>query len=539
MDEPSQPEARTFAAYAAQALIAKKGYRLGTVPEARLLFDHCDAVLTRADGQTLAILCIVDREKNPERRFGLSRQDLEKIGTACLPYTGRAGFRKLPVRISVAEIGREPAAAEDTERLQLLKTAAFSKVQLAAFALAPSVKDIWTNAPLRGRLLANFFDDLMRNPKLSENELAPKPAAVVAERRPLILTYCLLAGLAAVFALEYAFQLGPAGQTGSPDIRTLVALGALDKSAVLQSGEWWRLFTAPPLHGGPAHILLNGVALFFAGAVLENVVGRAWFAAVFALTGVAGTAMSLALNPATLISVGASGAIMGLFAAAFAISYRYPVASPLRTFLQSGSLRVLIPSLIPLFDGLFGQKIDFAAHLGGAIAGAVIGAFLAAVWRKEDALPPFRAAALFAALACLSVSVYGGVRAAEGYRRYDLVSKLIPPAQVPKDFATGKARSAGLAASFPGDPRSHMYRGLALMEADELAAAEAELRAAVAEKEMLETFFDPELERFIRANLAMTLKHNGKESEARATAQPLCVGDNSFAKALANEGLCP
>ena len=55
----------------------------------------------------------------------------------------------------------------------------------------------------------------------------------------------------------------------------------------LASGEWWRLFSAPLLHGGPIHIALNGVALFFAGVVLENVIGRAWFAAVFAVSGVA------------------------------------------------------------------------------------------------------------------------------------------------------------------------------------------------------------------------------------------------------------
>ena len=125
-----------------------------------------------------------------------------------------------------------------------------------------------------------------------------------------------------------------------PGIRTLAALGALDKALVVEDGQWWRLFSAPLLHGGLIHIAFNGIALFFAGVVLENVIGRAWFAGVFAVSAVTGSAMSLLINPETLISVGASGAIMGLFAAAFAVAYRYPVASPMRTYLISGSLRV-------------------------------------------------------------------------------------------------------------------------------------------------------------------------------------------------------
>src|SRR5208283_6230464 len=98
-----------------------------------------------------------------------------------------------------------------------------------------------------------------------------------------------------------------------------------DKSLVLEDGQWWRLFSAPLLHGGLLHIAFNGIALYFAGAVLENVIGRAWFAGVFAVSAVTGSAMSLLINPDSLISVGASGAIMGLFAAAFVVAYRYPV----------------------------------------------------------------------------------------------------------------------------------------------------------------------------------------------------------------------
>ncbi len=93
MHNTGESREESFAAYFAKALIAKKGYRPGTVPEALELFAHCDAVLTRLDGLTVAIIGIVDRETDPSRRFGLTREVLEKIGTACLRYTGRAGGR--------------------------------------------------------------------------------------------------------------------------------------------------------------------------------------------------------------------------------------------------------------------------------------------------------------------------------------------------------------------------------------------------------------------------------------------------------------
>jgi rhomboid protease GluP len=230
---------------------------------------------------------------------------------------------------------------------------------------------------------------------------------------------------------------------------------------------------------------------------------------------------------------------MGLFAAAFAVAYRYPAASPMRTFLISGSLRVLIPSMLPLFGGLSGEKIDYAAHLGGALGGVAIGALLVLVWRREELLPPYRKLAWILTAAGLCGALYSGVEIANGYERYGLQSGLIPPNQFPKDTAAAKAKSAEFVASFPRDPRSHMYRALALMQSGDNAGAEREWKAALAGDKMLSLFFKPELEEFIRANLAAALKENGKEAEARAAAKPICATQGELRVELAKEGLCP
>ncbi len=539
MQDFGETRQESFAAYLAKALIAKKGYRPGTVPEAHELFEHCDAVLTRSDGLTLAIVAIVDRQSDPSRRFGLTKEALQKIGTECLRYTGRAGGRKLPVSIEVIEAGAAQVPPEDIERLAPLKSSPFSKVLISAFALDASTQELWTNTPLRGRATRSFLKGLMEKPRQTEAELTPPPAPTMPEQRPFVLTYSLLAALLAVFVCEYVFRVSPETGILDPSIQTLIALGALDKALVIEGGEWWRLFSAPLLHGGPIHIALNGVALFFAGAVLENVIGRAWFAAIFAVSAITGAALSIVINPATLISVGASGAIMGLFAAAFAVAYRYPASSPMRTFLISGSLRVLIPSMIPLFGGLTGERIDYAAHLGGALGGVAIGALLVLVWRPGELLPPYRKLAWILAAGGLCGALYSGVEIANGYARYGLQSGLIPANQLPKDTAAAKAKSAQLAASFPRDPRSHMYRALALMEAGDNAGTEKEWKAALAGDKMLRLFFKPELEEFIRANLAAALKQNGKEAEARAAAKPICGTKGELSDELAKEGLCP
>ena len=537
MDDVAEPRQESFAPYLVKVLIAKKGYRRGALPEAQELYQHCSEVLTRANGLTLSIVAIVDRESDPSSQPGLTKETLERIGTACLQYTGRAATRKLPVSITIVEIGQTAISAGERGRLSLLKSGSpFAKVLISAFALDIAAQEIWTNSPLRGCAMRSFLRGVVTKPRLPDAALAPKPHAAMPERRPLLLTYGLLAFLLAVFIAEYVFRLSPASGLFDPSIGTLIALGALKKSLVLQDGEWWRLFSAPLLHAGLIHIAFNGLALFFAGSVLENVIGRAWFAAIFAAAGVSGALASLFLNPESFVSVGASGAVMGLFAAAFVAGYRYPKASPMRTFLQSGSLPVLIFSLIPLFNGLFGQRIDLAAHAGGAICGFLLGGVLVAIWRKDELLPPYRALAWALAAAGLCGALYSGVEIARNYEQYDL-SILIPEGRLPKDFKDGEEQSARLVASFPRDPRSHMYRALALMDEGDSAGAEQEWKVALAEGKKLH--FNPNLEEFIRTYLAATLKENGKEAEARQTAQPVCAGKGELSDALAQEGLCP
>jgi len=107
------------------------------------------------------------------------------------------------------------------------------------------------------------------------------------------------------------------------------------------------MISAPFLHAGLIHLSLNGFVLLWAGPVLEGLLGRTWFAAIYSVSAVAGVILSMALSPASVVSVGASGALMGLLATLFVVSFHF-TPGLLRTRLQTAALQVLVPSLIPL-----------------------------------------------------------------------------------------------------------------------------------------------------------------------------------------------
>src|SRR5258707_15720912 len=219
----------------------------------------------------------------------------------------------------------------------------------------------------------------------------------IAARRPApFVTFGLIVALGLIFWAELIFAAQPDGDF-APGMRSLSAFGALDGALVFGAGEWWRVFTAPLLHGNLSHILGNSLALLFAGWILERGIGHAWFAALFVLGALGGAAGSLAANSPNVLSVGASGAIMALLAAALVCSFIFESAQ-LRPRSQKVSLRFLIPSLAPALLPLgVGTGTDYGAHVGGALAGAAIGFVLSEIWPAEA--PPLKGQRMPAAVA--------------------------------------------------------------------------------------------------------------------------------------------
>lgn len=137
--------------------------------------------------------------------------------------------------------------------------------------------------------------------------------------------------------------------------------------------EPWRLLTVLFVHGGLVHLGLNMLALWMLGQILEPMLGRARFLAIYLISGLGGSVVAACLAPTTMV-VGASGAIFGLMAALLIIG-RHTGAN------VTGILVILG---VNFAFGLVIGGISWQAHLGGVIAGALVALVFTRTRRREQ-----------------------------------------------------------------------------------------------------------------------------------------------------------
>jgi len=125
--------------------------------------------------------------------------------------------------------------------------------------------------------------------------------------------------------------------------------------------QYWRLITAAFLHYGPFHLLLNMVALWWFGSLLEQRIGSGKFLLLYLVSGLAGSAGALVHTPLSP-TVGASGAIFGVLGAGFVLEWQ-------RDYVFGGSAFGLIV-LNLAFTFLYSGNISIGGHIGGLIGGA-------------------------------------------------------------------------------------------------------------------------------------------------------------------------
>ncbi len=128
-------------------------------------------------------------------------------------------------------------------------------------------------------------------------------------------------------------------------------------------GAYYRLLSAMFLHFGIVHIALNMYCLYLLGPALEQAFGRLRFAALYLLSGLAGSALSYALGPSYEQAAGASGAVFGLFAAFFVLQRKRG-----GDVSQIG-LTIGINLAISFVASSF---IDWRGHVGGLVGGALV-----------------------------------------------------------------------------------------------------------------------------------------------------------------------
>lgn len=148
----------------------------------------------------------------------------------------------------------------------------------------------------------------------------------------------------------------------------------LNLSAVLNDHEFYRLFTAMFVHLDIMHLCSNMLVLEALGAKVESVFGRVKFVIIYVLSGLIASTASLIscfFGEAYGYAAGASGAIFGLMGALIA----YALINKNKD--KSISLEnLVILCALNIINGYLSKGIDNAAHVGGLMAGFIIGAVI-------------------------------------------------------------------------------------------------------------------------------------------------------------------
>ncbi|MBB1245636.1 rhomboid family intramembrane serine protease [Streptomyces durbertensis] len=192
--------------------------------------------------------------------------------------------------------------------------------------------------------------------------------AVLATGRDLVEQLSML-GLAA--------ERGPFDPFSPPEL-----LGVAD-------GEWYRLITSAFLHQEFWHIGFNMMALWFLGPPLEAALGRARFLTLYLLSALGGNVLTYWLMEPNVMSLGASGAIFGLFGATAVLMRR------MRYDMRPIAVLLGINLVITFVPGL---NIAWQAHLGGLVVGAVVAYAMVHAPRERRALVQWGTCALVAVL---------------------------------------------------------------------------------------------------------------------------------------------
>ena len=268
--------------------------------------------------------------------------------------------------------------------------------------------------------------------------------------------------------------------------------------------------------------------------------GRWWMAAVFALSALGGMAGSMLGNPPAVVTVGASGAITGLIGCLFALSFHGRADAAQQHAMRMTAFKFGVPALLPLIWGASGGT-DYFAHLGGAIAGALVGGAIAMFWDGSTFRPGLQKVAAGITLVSLALSGVSAAMASTRFKAHAVeYSHLIPTSEMPAGMDIDMSRANELASRYPRDPRGHLFRAWALIKGQKLLAAEQELNAARDQAHELGETARAPMTALVNGTLAMIYAWQGRSADAQAMAQKVCATktDAAMAAKLVKAKLC-
>ena len=211
------------------------------------------------------------------------------------------------------------------------------------------------------QLLFKITEDINYN-----NEVKNKKMEKIFSSKKPFVTYILIALCVIMFIIS----------GGGYSDNLLFSLG-INSGVLVRHGQFYRLLSSVFLHMGFAHIFFNMYSLYFVGTKIEDFFGKIKYLIIFLLSGIAGNLLSIGFHPENY-SVGANGAIFGLFGALVYFGYTY--RGYIGSIIKSQILPIII---INLFIGFFIPGIDALAHVGGLLGGIITAKMLGTIENKE------------------------------------------------------------------------------------------------------------------------------------------------------------
>lgn len=209
------------------------------------------------------------------------------------------------------------------------------------------------------QLLFKITDDINQTNEKKNSKMEK----IFSSKKPII-TYILIALCVIIYGTD--LLLGNA----------LTLLGA-NYGPLVKDGQIWRIITCVFLHAGIFHLACNMYALYVVGPRVEDFFGKIKFLLIYLISGICGSLLSIGLND-KVVSVGASGAIFGLFGALlyFGYAYRGYIGAMVKSqILPVVFLNLMLSFMIP--------GIDMWGHIGGLIGGVISAYMLGTIENKK------------------------------------------------------------------------------------------------------------------------------------------------------------
>ena len=182
-----------------------------------------------------------------------------------------------------------------------------------------------------------------------------------------------------------------------------------------QFHQFWRLFTSNFIHLGFVHLAINMVFLWALGRLAEYFFTSADFLLLYTFTGLCSGLLGVIWEP-NATSAGASGAIFGISGVLLVtlLSNKLPLEKESREKLLTGVMQFTVLNLFvggaqAYLPGILHRRVDNAGHIGGLLAGLLVGAVFASHLGDTEADRKYRRwawIALYAGFVLLLVAAF-------------------------------------------------------------------------------------------------------------------------------------